>query len=66
MNCAIPVALAPGDIAIVNNRIGLHGRTKVGEEFGGNSRWMLRTYGLDTSGLDVSQRHPNSTFMLFP
>lgn len=66
LNCAIPVALAPGDIAIVNNRIALHGRTKVGEEFGGQSRWMLRTYGLDTSELDASQRHPDSTFMLFP
>jgi len=72
LNCAIPVALAPGDIAIaiaiaiVNNRIALHGRTKVGEEFGGQSRWMLRTYGLDTSELDDSQRHPDITFMLFP
>lgn len=66
LNCVIPVALAPGDIAIVNNRIALHGRTKVGEGHGGLSRWMLRTYGLDTSELDESQRHPNSTFMLFP
>lgn len=66
LNCFIPVTLAPGDIAIVNNRIALHGRTKVGEEHGGQSRWMLRTYGLDTSELDDSQRHPDSTFMLFP
>lgn len=66
LSCVIPVALAPGDIAIVNNRIALHGRTKVGEEHGGLSRWMLRTYGLDTSELDESQRHPDSTYMLFP
>ena len=66
LNCVIPVALVPGDIAIVNNRIALHGRTKVGEGHGGESRWMLRTYGLDTSELDESQRHPDSAFMLFP
>ncbi|WP_223194724.1 MULTISPECIES: TauD/TfdA family dioxygenase [Pseudomonas] len=66
LNCVIPVALVPGDIAIVNNRIALHGRTKIGEGHGGESRWMLRTYGLDTSELDESQRHPDSTFMLFP
>ncbi|WP_246881750.1 MULTISPECIES: TauD/TfdA family dioxygenase [unclassified Pseudomonas] len=64
--CVIPVALVPGDIAIVNNRMSLHGRTKVGEEHGAETRWMLRTYGLDTSELDVLQRHPGSPFMLFP
>lgn len=66
LKCYVPVALAPGDIAIVNNRIALHGRTKVGEEHGGQSRWMLRTYGLDTSELDESQRHANNNHVLFP
>lgn len=64
--CVVPLALEPGDIALVNNRIALHGRSEVGKEYGGQTRWLLRTYGLDTTDLDPAQRHDDSPFMLFP
>jgi len=64
--CVIAVPLQPGDIALVNNRIALHGRSEVGKEYGGQTRWLLRTYGLDVSDLDPSQWHEGSTFMLYP
>lgn len=64
--CATGVALRPGDILLVNNRIGLHGRTTIDGEPGGESRWLLRTYGLDTAGLAANQRHPDSGHKLFP
>ncbi|MCG5076250.1 TauD/TfdA family dioxygenase [Paraburkholderia tagetis] len=64
--CATGVAIAPGDILLVNNRIGLHGRTTVDGEAGGESRWLLRTYGLDTSGLNAEQRYEDSVHKLFP
>ncbi len=60
------VVISPGDILIVNNRVGLHGRGVVGGEAGGTSRWLLRTYGLDTRGLTSAQRYADSTFKLFP
>ncbi|WP_282115438.1 TauD/TfdA family dioxygenase [Pseudoalteromonas arctica] len=65
-DCAIPVALEPGDIALVNNRIALHGRSKVGEEYGGQTRWLLRAYGLDISEINSEQWHEGSNFMLYP
>ena len=60
------VVVKPGDILLVNNRIGLHGRTKVGGEVGGESRWLLRTYGLETDDLDVEQRCSGSNYKLYP
>lgn len=56
-NVATDVVIAPGDVLLVSNRLCLHGRGTVGDEVRGNSRWLLRTYGLDTSDLDGSQRH---------
>ncbi|WP_174959071.1 TauD/TfdA family dioxygenase [Halopseudomonas pelagia] len=64
--CVIAVPLQPGDIALVNNRIALHGRSAPGKEFGGQTRWLLRTYGLDVSDLAPGQWHEGSTFMLYP
>ncbi|HDZ8879014.1 TauD/TfdA family dioxygenase [Aeromonas dhakensis] len=60
------IELSPGDIVLVNNRIALHGRATVGSEYGGKTRWLLRTYGLDTSSLKPEQRYPESQFKLFP
>ena len=54
---ARPVVVLPGDILLVNNRLALHGRGEVGGDVGGQSRWLLRTYGLDTSGLMPHKRH---------
>ncbi|WP_196788330.1 TauD/TfdA family dioxygenase [Burkholderia cepacia] len=64
--CATGITIAPGDILLVNNRIGLHGRATIDGEAGGESRWLLRTYGLDTSGLDPQQRYEDSVHKLFP
>jgi L-asparagine oxygenase len=51
------VVIQPGDVLVVSNRLCLHGRGVVGDEVSGHSRWLLRTYGLDTSGLDPKRRH---------
>lgn len=62
------VAIQPGDLLLVSNRLCLHGRGEVGGEVGGQSRWLLRTYGLDTSQLDDNRRHLGNlpTHVLFP
>ena len=62
------VAIQPGDVLLVSNRLCLHGRGEVGDEIGGQSRWLLRTYGLDTSQLDDSRRHlgDRPAHVLFP
>lgn len=54
---AVPVVVQAGDVLIINNRLSLHGRGEVGEEVGGQSRWILRVYALDTSDLPVHKRH---------
>ncbi|WP_377157877.1 hypothetical protein ACFJIX_03855 [Roseateles sp. UC29_93] len=51
------VVVKPGDVLVVSNRMGLHGRGEPGGDFGGQTRWLLRTYGLDTAGLDDKKRH---------
>ncbi|RXN88197.1 taurine catabolism dioxygenase TauD [Achromobacter aloeverae] len=65
---AKPVAVGPGDVVLVSNRLCLHGRGEVGDDTGGHSRWLLRTYALDTSQLDDSQRHlgDRPSHVLFP
>ncbi len=65
---ALNVAILPGDVLIVSNRLCLHGRGVVGGDVGGESRWLLRTYGLNTSDLDDSRRHlgDRSRHVLFP
>jgi L-asparagine oxygenase len=54
---AVPVVINPGDVVLVNNRLALHGRAEVGDEVGGQSRWLLRTYALDTSDMPSYKRH---------
>lgn len=54
---AVPVVINPGDVVLVNNRLALHGRAEVGDDVGGQSRWLLRTYALDTFGLPSHKRH---------
>ncbi|NML84299.1 TauD/TfdA family dioxygenase [Polaromonas sp.] len=65
---AKPVAIEPGDVLLVSNRRCLHGRGEVGDDIGGHSRWLLRTYALDTSELDDSRRHlgDQPPHVLFP
>jgi L-asparagine oxygenase len=63
------IALKPGDILLVNNRLSLHGRAEVGEGVGEQSRWLLRTYGLNTVNLPTAKRKyqgEDPTYVLFP
>lgn len=62
------IVVKPGDILLVSNRLGLHGRADPGGTFGGKSRWFLRTYGLNTAGLDAQKRHLGNRppYVLFP
>lgn len=64
--CVEKVVVNPGDILLVNNRFALHGRSQVGEHYGGQSRWLLRTYGLLKNAARSDQYHQGSNFMLFP
>lgn len=65
---AISVIIEPGDVLVVSNRLCLHGRGVVGMEVGGEARWLLRTYGLDTSDLDPNRRHQGErpSYVLYP
>jgi L-asparagine oxygenase len=65
---ATPIVVQPGDVLIVNNRLSLHDRGGVGDEIMEKSRWLLRTYGLDTSSLPAHKRHLGGapTYVLFP
>lgn len=60
------VVLRPGDLLLVNNRKSLHGRSKVGPEVGGESRWLIRSYGLDCAQVGDDQRHKSKRHILFP
>ncbi len=62
----VNIVINPGDILLVNNRTSLHGRGEVGKDTGGQTRWLLRTYGLNLNGLNEYQRHSGSEHMLFP
>lgn len=64
--CEAGIVTAPGDILLVNNRLALHGRATVGTDVGGESRWLLRAYGLHTDMLSETQRYSAPSFMLFP
>lgn len=64
--CAQEIGLKAGDVLLVNNRKALHGRTKVGAAYGGDSRWLIRAYGLDCAQVSREQRYQDSTFKLFP
>jgi L-asparagine oxygenase len=40
------VRLAPGDLAIVDNRVTVHGRTAFRPRYDGADRWLQRTFVL--------------------
>ncbi|MFB6548562.1 MULTISPECIES: clavaminate synthase family protein [unclassified Streptomyces] len=40
------VRLAPGDLAIVDNRVTTHGRTAFRPRYDGGDRWLLRTFAV--------------------
>lgn len=62
------IIVNPGDVLVVSNRRGLHGRAEPGTDFGGKSRWLLRTYGLNTVELPEKKRHMGvrPPYVLFP
>ncbi|MEJ5999730.1 hypothetical protein [Paucibacter soli] len=64
----VPLVVQPGDVLVVSNRVSLHGRGEPSGEVGGQSRWLLRTYALDTSKLAAHKRHLGASppHVLFP
>lgn len=64
----VSVVIEPGDVLVVSNRLCLHGRGLVGGGVGGQARWLLRTYALDTSSLHDSRRHLGGrpAYVLYP
>ncbi|MBO9642336.1 MAG: TauD/TfdA family dioxygenase [Pseudacidovorax sp.] len=66
LSCVQQVVLQPGDLLIVNNRKALHGRSPVGDAIGGASRWLVRSYALDTTGLALERRYQDKPYALFP
>lgn len=53
---AVPTIVEPGDILLLNNRRALHGRGAPSGEVGGESRWILRTYGLKATAINAQNR----------
>ena len=68
IKAAVSVVVEPGDLLVISNRLSLHGRGKPADEVGGKSRWLLRSYGLDTSSLPTHKRHLGSrpAYVLYP
>lgn len=64
--CEEDIVIRPGDLLLVSNRFALHGRAEVGGEVGGETRWLLRTYGLLSGAAHQDQFLNGSRFMLFP
>lgn len=60
------VVLHPGDLLWVNNRRAIHGRGEVGAAFGGQERWLLRTYGIRPDVLAPDQRYEERAYQLYP
>ena len=60
-NVREPLCVAPGDILLVNNRTALHGRDAIPEQYGGQTRWLLRTYAhrQDTPGRFKDRTKPH-------
>ena len=44
--CAHTLVLRPGDLAIVDNRVTVHGRTAFRPRYDGRDRWLQRTFAL--------------------
>lgn len=64
--CAQEIVLKSGDLLVVNNRKALHGRATVGDAIGGKTRWLVRSYGLDTTELADNRRHLEPRHKLYP
>lgn len=64
--CEQAAVINPGDLLLVSNRFALHGRREVGIKVGGETRWLLRTYGLAKGAARLDQFHSGSNFKLFP
>jgi len=62
----IKVKLEPGDVIILNNRRALHGKDKHSENYGLQTRWLLRSYGFFNDNLREDFFYKNSKYMLYP
>ena len=59
------VAVNPGDILFINNRVALHGRDKVAHATpGGSSRWIVRTYGVNASSVPLHPQSPGACVLM--
>jgi hypothetical protein len=61
-----PVTVNAGSLLIINNRIALHGRAEVAAKYGGDTRWLLRTYGLAREAARQAHRYADKGYQLFP
>lgn len=52
----VPTVVEPGDILLLNNRRALHGRGTPSGAVGGQSRWILRSYGLRSAAINPQNR----------
>lgn len=62
--CAKPVVGKPGSIYLINNRVAIHGRKPPGNMVEGNSRWLIRTYGISQDIETISE--PETPHILIP
>lgn len=60
------VALEPGDVLVLNNRLCLHGRGEVAStsNYDGMDRWLLRLYGYSESTFSLTQLSPGSSHVM--
>lgn len=56
----------PGSILLINNRIALHGRSELAKQTGGQTRWLLRSYGLSSDSIKEENRYGDRKWQLFP
>jgi L-asparagine oxygenase len=60
---AVTTVLQPGDLAIVDNRVTVHGRTPFTPRYDGNDRWLQRTF-VATNLRDSRSRRPDDGYVL--
>ena len=48
LKVARPVKLQPGDLAVINNYVSLHGRSSFAARYDGNDRWLQRLHVVDS------------------
>lgn len=60
------LTLNPGDVVLINNRRMLHGRGRVSEGYGGETRWLLRSYAMFYENFYSDFLYVDSSYELIP